>query len=224
MTPESTLVIAAHPDDEVLGAGGWMAKYPGCKVAILSEGTSAQPGMMETGYDDRLAAKRHATKNAVAWLGAEVVYEGDFPDQQLAITNPRLHGVVAELLMAYQPTTVLTHDPQELNADHRVVSEVVTVACRPFTDAGHRLQRLLAFSVDALPLVGPPVPPLGTIFCALTASHLQDKLDALACYAAELRPWPHPRNREALTAYHRWLGAVAGCEYAEPYTLIWGRA
>ena len=232
-----TLIIAAHPDDEVLGAGGWMAKYPGCKVAILSEGTSAQrgpvskrkPSTLQDVTDamvyttDRLVAKRQATKNALAGLSAEHVYEGSFPDQQLAVTNQDLHRVVTDLLAHYQPTTVLTHDPQELNADHRVVSEVVSVACRPFTAAGLRLQRLLAFSVDALPLAGPPVPPLGTIFCALSDLQMQDKIQALACYGAELRAWPHPRNQEAITAYHRWLGAVAGCEYAEPYTLLWGR-
>ena len=51
----------------------------------------------------------------------------------------------------------------------------------------------------------------------------QAKLDALECYRDELRPWPHPRNLEAIQAYHRWLGAVAGCAYAEAYLLIWGR-
>lgn len=222
----STLIIAAHPDDEVLGAGGWMAKHPGCKVAILSEGTSSQPvtAMMLKGYDDRLAAKRQATKNAAALLKAEVVYEGEFLDQQLAITNQELHRVVTDLLTTHQPTTILTHHPHELNADHRIVAEVVSVACRSFTPIGRIVRHVLAFSVDAWAMPGFASPAAYSMLLGLMDWHLQAKLDAIACYKDELRPWPHPRNLEAIRAYHRWLGAVAGRDYAEPYMLLWGRA
>ena len=62
------------------------------------------------------------------------------------------------------------------------------------------------------------------LFGALTLDQLQTKLAAVACYSEELRPWPHPRNLDALECYHRWLGAVTGAEAAEPYYLLWGRA
>lgn len=221
-----TLIIAAHPDDESLGAGGWMAKHPGCKVAYLSEGVSARPvtamASVERDYAERLARRREAARQAAKILQADVVFEGDFVDQTLAVTNRSLHREVTGLLQMHQPTTVLTHHPDDLNADHRAVAEIVAVACRAFTDPGRRIRRVLGFAVDAW-----AVPSVGVLrydtFCGLTDAQMLTKLQAIEVYCDELRPWPHPRHKTAITCYHRWLGAITGAEYAEPYRLFWGR-
>jgi LmbE family N-acetylglucosaminyl deacetylase len=234
----STLIVAAHPDDEVLGAGGWMATHPGCKVAILSEGTSSRYETLPTPDPDRdpglqawkglakqaIEAKRRDAARAAAGLHAALVFEGEYADQQLAITNQALHREVARLLREHEPVTVLTHHPHDMNADHRVVAEVVAVACRSFTAAGTRIQALLHFLVDAWAVPGtlPPQPGYN-ILLGLTEAQLHQKLTAIAAYQGELRPWPHPRNLDALRHHARWLGAVSGHYAAEPYLHGWGR-
>lgn len=232
----STLIIAAHPDDEVLGAGGYMVAHPGCLVAIMSEGTSSRyvrhapteiPSLKakfareDQALQDEVQRKRAATKAAIEAVHGTLVYEGDFEDQTLAVTNQALHRAVANLITGYQPTVVLTHHPQEQNADHRVIAEVVGVACRAFTPAGTRITKLLHFIVDAW--ASAAAAPSYNFLHPLTDRQLEAKLHAVAYYKEELRPWPHPRNLEALTFHARWLGALSGSYAAEPYLLGWGR-
>ncbi len=226
-----TLIVAAHPDDEVLGAGGYMATHPGCLVAIMSEGTSSRYGTdpsvlfeeAEAQFQAELLLKRAATKAAIEAVKGTLVYEGDFVDQALAITNHKLHRTISNLIAEHKPTVVLTHHPHEQNADHRVVAEVVGVSCRAFTPAGARIKKLLHFIVDAWAWSGLASPPAYNYLHPMTDTQLQTKLKAVAYYKEELRPWPHPRNLDALTFHARWLGALSGTYAAEPYLLGWGR-
>lgn len=218
----TTLIIAAHPDDEVLGAGGYMAKHAGCRVAIVTEGTTGR----DVPHQEALAAihaKREATRAALEILGARLVFEGDFLDQGLTITDKGLHREITHLLIEHRPDVVLTHHPHEQNADHRVIAEAVGVACRAFLPQARQIQRVLSFIVDSWAVPGQASPPAHTVLVPLTEVQLQRKLDALRCYKEELRPWPHPRNDEAILHHAKWLGALSGTDAAEAYTLLWGR-
>lgn len=218
-----TLVIAAHPDDEVLGAGGLMATYPGACVVIVSEGTSnetPEPGPDYVCYDVRLDMKRYATRAACQVLQSVLIREGDFRDQQMEL-KPPLTRWIEQILTEIRPTTVVTHCPTDLNSDHRVVAEAVAIATRPFTNPGSTVSWLLGFHVDVedTPWSASRYP---TLALPLDESALRRKLDALRCYAKEMRPWPHPRSFEAIEHHARWCGSVIGVPAAEPYMLIRG--
>lgn len=219
-----TLIIAAHPDDEVLGAGGWMVRYPGTvSIAIVSEGTSANGDADTPAYHARLALKRDTTQRIAKSLGHAVVWMGDAPvlrihqEDALQITQ-----ALERVLRDVQPTVVLTHSPYDLNHDHRTVAEAAMIVTRRYTPNGASVRWVLGFSVDVLSAPALTPVALGHFSLELTEAQLEAKLALCAQYATEMRPWPHPRSREALTALARWSGVRIGRPAAEPYTLLWG--
>lgn len=224
MGSDRTLIIAAHPDDEVLGAGGWMVRYPdSVSIAIVSEGTSANGDADTAAYYERLRLKRDTTQRLAKSLGHEVVWMGDYPVLRIHQCDAlKLTQDLEWVMRQVRPATVLTHAPFDLNRDHRTVAEATMVVTRGYVDSGESVRRVLGFAVDAL--AAPAVTPatLGMFYLTLTDMELEAKLALCEAYTTEMRPWPHPRSREALAALARWSGARIGRPAAEPYTLLWG--
>ena len=219
----SVLVLAAHPDDEVLGCGGAMAKLAAAgaqvHVAFLADGVSAR-GPDAAAMAAELAARRVAAEKACRILGTSSVSFDDFPDNRMD-TVPLLDIIVKieALISKHRPDTVFTHHAGDVNVDHRRIHEAVIAACRPQT--GHPVRSLLSFEVPSstewqLPGSGTPFVPNWFIDISAT---LARKLEALDAYAAELRQWPHPRSRQGVEHLARWRGASVGVDAAEAFVL-----
>lgn len=218
------LIVAAHPDDEVLLAGGFMAHHPGCSVAIVSEGTSTERlAADEDSHYGLLERKRRATVKAAQVLNSITVREGEFPDQQLELTRP-LQNWIESVIEENRPDVVITHLSTELNRDHRIVAEAVTVACRPFCATGQTVKLVLGASVDVMQLSGLSA-LAGPLVLPLTEQELQSKLAACRAYeaAGAMRDWPHPRSLTAIEVLARATGFRIGVAAAEAYTLLWGQ-
>lgn len=213
------LVIAAHPDDEVLGPGATMARLAAegheIHVAIVTEGSTTQyPGQPEM-----VALKKAQARAALDALGGGTLHFGELPDMKLdtvplVAVNAFVEGVVRRV----EPTIVFTHHHADLNRDHRVVHEASVVACRPGPSSS--IERVLAYDVLGV-----------TNFGGTTASFLPNvfydgfdyverKLAALRAYDVEVRPFPHPRSPEALEAQGKVAGALAGLRWAEGFQLV----
>lgn len=221
-SPPRTLIIAAHPDDELLGAGGWMARYPGCEVAIVSDGTQTEHEVTEGGRSwlEYLSAKEGALQEAAKLIGFSVIRIGDFPDQQIQFTRG-LQEWVESVVSEVRPEIVISHSIKELNRDHQVVAEAVRVACRPASRSGGSLNMLLAFHVDPMGLeTWEP-----NLYVPLAEDELSRKLQALAFYEkiGAIKPWPHPRSIRAIETCARHYGSKLSCPAAETYELIWGQ-
>lgn len=215
----SVLVIAAHPDDEVLGAGATLARLRAdgreLHVAIVTEGSSSQ-------YPDRpelVEAKKDAARAAVEALGGGHVHFGDLPDMRLdtvplITVNAFLERVVREV----RPTTVFTHHRSDLNRDHRVVYEASLVACRP--TPAHRIDDLYAYDVLGVAGFGGVRPDFSPQVFFPGEAFLPKKIAALHAYDIEMRPFPHPRSPEAIEAQGRVYGALSGTPWAEAFEVI----
>lgn len=221
----SVLVVVAHPDDEVLGCGGTIARYArdghAVHVAMLADGIGArQPTAELTSSDDVLQRRRVAAAHAGHILGVASQTFGDFPDNRMD-TIPLLDiaRAVERLVVAHQPEIVLTHHAGDVNIDHRRVHEAVVAACRP--QPGHSVRTVLTFEVASS--TEWQVPTSAPVFAPSWFVDISDTLDvqqaALAAYAEELRPWPHPRSLEALRDRARWRGASIGVAAAEAFML-----
>lgn len=215
------LVVAAHPDDEVLGCGGTLAKWRlqgvEVQVAFLADGVAARGAA-----DGRagLLRRRDAARAASATLGlAEPVF-GAFPDNRCdTVALLDLAQAVEALVTRFRPDTVLTHHHGDLNVDHQRVHQAVFTACR--AQPGHPVRTLLCFEVPSSTEWQMPAPALAFVpqWHEDIEDTLERKLAALQAYAEELRPWPHPRSVRAVEALARWRGAAAGCEAAEAFML-----
>lgn len=213
------LVVAAHPDDEVLGVGATVARHTtaGDEVVsvVVSEGASSR---YEEGADRTL---QEAGQRAAKVLGVASLRFLGFPDQRLD-EGPILHVIqsIEKIVGEIGPDVVYTHHWGDLNRDHRVVSEAVQVACRPVGDAYPR--RLLCFETPSSSEWRAPDPGLQFVpnhFVDVTAT-LDQKLQAMACYATEVRPAPHPRSLEALRSRAAYWGQIVGRSFAEPFVLV----
>lgn len=215
-----TLVIAAHPDDEALGAGGWMARYPGtCAILTLSEGTTAY-GLTTAEAVTRFERKREILLDNAERFGHSVLKIGTRPVLQLHKADIEMAREIDDWVRLYQPTVILTHSPSDLNQDHRVIAEATMVAARPY-GAGSSVKAVLGFTVD--PFSAPAFTPRGADFCvSLSEEQLQAKVEMCAAYDMEMRPAPHPRSPEGIRRAAQWWGAKIHRNAAEPYTFLWG--
>lgn len=217
MSGRSVLVIAAHPDDEVIGAGGTIAAHAAAGdsvyVAILTEGASVQfPGDV-----GKMALKKRQAEEVAEMLGARELFTADFPDQRLDVT-PQLevNRFVEAIARKVSPNIIYTHHFAELNADHRVAFEAAAVAARPFSLPS--FERLLCYTVDTLTHAGHPAPRFN--YYSDIAETLELKLRAMRVYETEVRDYPHPRSLEALRFAAQSAGARVGLRAAEAFESV----
>lgn len=219
------LVVAAHPDDEVLGCGATMARLVreghDVRIAILAEGITSRSRAREEADARQLSDLHNHARRAAAVLGIEHVSLHGLPDNRLD-TVPLLDvaKVIEQLVSEFQPVRIYTHHPGDLNVDHAVVSRAVMIATRPMQHCP--VKELFQFEVAsstewAFQQFEPAFRP--NVFVDVAAT-VDLKLKAMACYESESRPFPHPRSPEALRAIARRWGSVAGVEAAEAFQLV----
>ena len=220
---KSILILAAHPDDEVLGCGGTIAKLSAegatIHVAFLADGVFSRSGEQAI-QQSELSIRRTAARNACAILGVKSISFGDFPDNRMdTIALLDITKSLESLISEHQPDTVFTHHAGDLNIDHRRMHEAVVTACRP--QHGHPVKTLLCFEVPSstewqLPGSAPAFEP--NWFVDISAT-LNRKMAALDAYAAESRDWPHPRSKQGVEHLAHWRGATVGVDAAEAFIL-----
>ncbi len=221
--PKSILILAAHPDDEVLGCGGTIAKLSdegaSVHVAFLADGVFSRKEA-DTLQQKQLLDRREAARKACDILGVKTVTFGDYPDNRMdSIPLLDIAQSVEQLIDLYLPELVFTHHSGDVNIDHRRLHEAVVTACRP--QKGHSVKTILCFEVSSstewqLPGSAPVFSP--NWFVDISAT-LDRKVSAMEAYADELRPWPHPRSLKGIKYLAHWRGATIGVNAAEAFML-----
>jgi LmbE family N-acetylglucosaminyl deacetylase len=215
----NVLVLAGHPDDEVLGAGATLAGHArrgdSVHAVVLADGATSR-------YDETMEeVLRKAGHRAAEEIGfTSIRFEG-LADQRLDVTplvdiTQRIEAILEEL----DPEVVYTHFPGDVNLDHGVVARAVWTACRPYRFPG--IRRLAAFETPsstewAWPLADGVFRP--SLFVDVSAT-LDAKLSAMECYSAELRDYPHPRSIRALRQRAEFWGSVVDRVAVEPFLIL----
>lgn len=220
---KSILILAAHPDDEVLGCGGTIAKLAKqgavIHVAFLADGVSSRSGDCAA-QSAELSSRRMAAQKACDILGVKSVSFDDFPDNRMdTVALLDIIKPIEALVAKFQVDMVFTHHAGDVNVDHRRIHEAVSAACRP--QPGHPVRTLLSFEVPSSTEWQLPgsLPAFVPNWFVDISEFLECKLAALDAYAAELRPWPHPRSRQGIEHLARWRGATIGADAAEAFML-----
>jgi LmbE family N-acetylglucosaminyl deacetylase len=215
----NVLVIACHPDDEILGLGGTLARHAkaGDKVypVVFVEGATVRYGGTE------VESLESCCQKSCSRLGIEPPEFLRLPDQRLdTIPQIELNRYIEERIRRHQPEVIYGHHPGDVNRDHQVLSEATMVASRP--KPGQVVKRLLTYQVPSSTEWIPQI--VGRVFMPNWFVDITDtvdqKLEAMACYKSETPPFPHPRSLEAIRTQGRYWGQSVGFEYAEAFMLL----
>ena len=213
------LVVAAHPDDELLGVGGTIASHVAkgdqVRVAVMCEGFSSR---YNPDWDGEV---RKQANEAARILGVTDLVLGNLPDQQLeTLLLCDVAKKIGQLIEESQPELVYTHFAGDINRDHRILTEAVLVAARPYS--APLVKEILMFETPSSTEWGSP--PLTTSFQPNVyvdiSEFLEQKIKAFSCYSAEVRESPHPRSLQALADRARYWGSVINRRSAEAFVLV----
>ncbi|MFC1821078.1 PIG-L deacetylase family protein [Thermodesulfobacteriota bacterium] len=219
------LVIAAHPDDEVLGCGGTVARLAreghDVHIAILGEGVTSRYARRDQA-DPRLVDKlQKRSRKAGKVLGARDVLTFNLPDNRFD-TVPLLDVVkiIESIIERVTPQIVFTQHGGDLNIDHTMVYRATLTAARPTTESS--VKTIYAYETPsstewAFQKFDPSFHP--NIFFDISGT-LEIKLQAMQLYEGEIREFPHPRSLDALRMIARRWGSVVGLEAAEAFELV----
>jgi len=220
-----TLIIAAHPDDEVLGCGGTIAKLAAqgeeVHILILATGLTSRVGFDMKKDANALKVHLERASQAGALLGAKNVNFAGFPDQKMDTLSllEITQRIEAEIDLV-QPNTIFTHHGGDLNMDHVITFRATLTATRPML--GRLVRSVYAYEVPsstewAFQKFEPKFQP--NLFHDITET-LSKKIQAMQIYESEAREFPHPRSPQSLQAIaHRW-GSVAGLNAVEAFEIV----
>ena len=219
------LVIAAHPDDEVLGCGGTIARLAkeghNVYVSILGEGITSRYSQRSQADEVEVKRLRDGCREVAKLLGTKDVFVYNLPDNRFD-TVPLLDVVkiIEGLVEKIAPQVVYTQHGGDLNVDHGVVYRATLAATRPLP--GGPVREVYAYEVPsstewAFQKLSPVFKP--NLYIDISDT-LELKIQAMKLYEGEMRPYPHPRSPEILRAVARRWGSVVGMEAVEAFESI----
>lgn len=215
----NVLVIAAHPDDEVIGAGGTIARH-------VANGDSVHWCIVTQTYsppwsEDDLITIRKQVDEVQHVLGIQQVFFCGFPTVKLnTVPQVDLCSSLERVVEQVQPCVIYTTPRDDINQDHRIVYEATLVAARPLP--GSCVRRLLSYEVCTTTRFGLPAGSTGffpNVYVDIE-EYLDRKLEAMRCYKTELREHPHPRSLKGLRLFANERGLSVGMKAAECFQLL----
>lgn len=219
---DSVLVVAAHPDDEVLGCGATMARYAaeGRAVSVLILGS----GVASRGADAASLARSRERLEAESdkankILGVRKVYREDFPDNRFdTVALLDVVKAIEAVKAAVKPALVMTHHAHDVNVDHQVAFRACLAAFRP--QPGETARELRSFYVLSSTDWQAPSPAFAPSLHVDVASTLEKKVRALEAYRSEIRPYPHPRSSKGVRIEAQRAGLRVGLAAAEAFEVV----
>lgn len=221
---QKILVVAAHPDDEVLGCGGTAAKYSkenDVYIAILGEGISSRYEKREQAEKSDLGNLQNQARKAAKIIGAKECFLFGLPDNRFD-TVPMLEIVkkIEEIIKKTKPEIIFTHHSGDLNIDHRITFQAVLTSARPLP--GSPVKKIYSFEIPSSTewsqqKIEKPFLPN---FYEDVSGTLDKKIEAIKVYESEAREFPHPRSAEGLKVLAQKRGMEAGIKFAEAFELI----
>jgi LmbE family N-acetylglucosaminyl deacetylase len=219
------LIIAAHPDDDILGCAGLMSKYRGkveFRVIFIADGSSCRfnKGDINNEKVVKVIEERNSFGiKALEELGIENYYFYNLPCgrlDQVAIID--INKIIEKEIQDFKPDTVFTHSFEDTNNDHIIVHRATQIATRPgsstFVEKVYTYEVLSSSEWRFTHTFSP------NYFESLSEKDVKNKWSALAKYESEIKEYPYPRSEEGIFSLAKYRGLQSGNAYAEAFKLI----
>ena len=215
----SVLVIAPHPDDEVLGCGGTIAKNVenGEEVFVVVVTKGCEPLF----HQDSVEKVREECKAADALLGVRKTIFLDFPAAMLEdVPRYKLNDALVDVIQGIKPSTVFIPHRGDMQLDHKMITDASMVALRP--KYNHTVSKI--YQYETLSETGWDVPNVTNAFIPTAYSDITGflnlKLDAMKQFSTQIASYPNPRSVEAIKALAMYRGSNVGLSAAEAFELV----
>lgn len=220
---KKVLIVAAHPDDEILGCGGTIARLvkEGNKAItlILGEGKTARDVLRDKNKRETEISKlKKEALEANKIIGVSEVILFDFPDNRFdEVALLDIVKTIEKIKQKVKPDIIFTHYQRDLNIDHQIVNKAVLTATRP-TDT-ETVKEIYSFEVLSSTEWNYPNKFIPDTYFDITET-TDKKLKAMSCYKSELKMFPHPRSLEGIKLNASYWGMKVGLKYAEVFKCV----
>ncbi len=220
---KKVLILAAHPDDEILGCGGLIAKYHKnieLRVVFIAEGSSCR--FAPTDINEIKAAindRENSARNALKKFSPEsITFENHECGKLDSIPIIDINKIIERHIKEFNPDTVISHSHTDANSDHRRIAESVIMATRP--GALNTVKTVMSMEIPSstewnFNSVFEP-----NLFLSINDNQLNEKIEALEKYNSEIKPFPFPRSAEGIKTFARYRGLQSGNSLAEAFRII----
>lgn len=220
---KTILIVAAHPDDEVLGCFGTVAR-------LIQEGYEAYTLILGEGKTSRVTAQEaHSLQNEIYLLQDEIqkankligikkTFIYDFPDNQFdSVPLLDIIKVISEVKEEISPSIIFTHYKDDLNIDHQLTYQAVITATRPMQSES--VKEIYSFEILSSTEWNYPLSFSPDTYFDIQST-LELKKSAMQTYASELCHYPHPRSLEGIELNAKYQGMRIGKQYAEAFQCV----
>lgn len=218
------LIIAAHPDDEILGCGGLISKYQALgvifKILFIGEGSTCR--FEEPKSNEALMEIKKRNSSAIRSLKSLGIVDVEFNNlpcgrlDQVPIIS--INKIIEKAISSFLPDTVITHSPYDANNDHKIVFNATIMATRPgVQNVVNKVMSYEVLSSSEWAYVQTFTP---NYFEELTEKDVESKWQALSYYETEIKNYPFPRSRDGVRALAMIRGMQSGVQFAEAFHLI----
>ena len=221
------MIIAAHPDDDILGCGGFMSKYRNSgkefKVIFIAEGSSCryfENEIKTSGVKSEITKRNNFGINALKYLGIDDYSFYNLPCGRLdTLAIIDINKIIENEIANFQPDTIFTHSENDTNNDHRIVNRSTMMATRPVP--GNKLNRIFSYEV-----LSSSEWNFGSkffepnYFVELSEQNVIEKINALNYYLSEIKAYPFPRSTDGIKTICKQRGMQVGIHYAEAFKLL----
>jgi LmbE family N-acetylglucosaminyl deacetylase len=220
---KKVLVVAAHPDDEILGCGATIAKLVSqgyeCYTLILGEGkTSRLNCRKKSEVSEELEQLSIEITNANKIIGVKEVFTADFPDNRFdSVDLLDIVKKIEKIKEIVKPDIIFTHFKNDLNIDHQVTYKAVVTATRPMEN--ECVKEIYSFEVLSSTEWNFPLSFSPNIYFDVKDT-IETKIQSMREYKSELCDYPHPRSLDGIKLNSEFYGMRVGKKYVEAFECI----
>tara|TARA_A100001015_G_scaffold15960_1_gene18703 strand:+ start:7682 stop:8371 length:690 start_codon:yes stop_codon:yes gene_type:complete len=217
LNKQKILVIAAHPDDEILGCGGTLIKLKSlkCEIEIIFMTNGVSSRNLKN-PNKKILERKKSTKNVAKFIGIKKIHFLNLPDNKLD-SVPLLNIIkkIKKLIKDYKPNHIFTHSEFDLNIDHRITYNAVLTSTRP---EDIDIKSLICFEIPSSTDYSFNYKFRPNLFIDIQDFY-NKKLTCLKFYNQELRPFPHPRSYENIKNLSQIRGSSVGHKISEAFEI-----